>query len=77
MADERHDHIDQAVSGLTASHDVCGENEHRDGNERGWPDATHHLLDEGAHLAEAIKHHYKADHSAGDQGNHHREAQQQ
>ena len=77
VAYECHDHVDQPVSGLTSGHNVRRQNEHWNRNQGGWPDAAHHLLDEGAHLAEAVKHHYKADHCACDQRNHHREAQQQ
>lgn len=69
--------MDKAVGGLPASHDISRQNEHGHSNQRGWADTSHHLLDERAHLAEAIKHHYKTDHRTGNQRNHHREAQEQ
>ena len=61
VADKGHDHIDQAVRRLAPGHDIGRQNEHGYRNQRRWPDATHHLLDECAHLPEAIEHHNEAD----------------
>jgi hypothetical protein len=70
-------HIDQPVGRLAPGHDVSRQDKHGHRNQRGWPDAAHHLLNESAHLAETIEHHYKAEHRSGDQRHHHREAEQQ
>ena len=77
VADEAHDHVDQAVSRLAAGHDVGGEDEHRHGDQRRGPDAAHHLLDEGFHLTHAAEGHVETDEGRRGQGNHHRKPQQQ
>src|SRR5690606_31248242 len=74
VADEGHDHVDQAVGRLAARHDVGGEDEHGHGDQRGGANAGHELLDHELHLAEAAEALVKADESRHDQRDHHRES---
>jgi hypothetical protein len=73
---EGHHHVDQAVCGLAARHDVRGKDEHRHRDQRRGPDPGEELLHHRLHLGEAVEQHVEADEGPGDERDHHREAEQ-